>query len=427
MEENNIISLPKSGKSFEDTLTNILRSGAQQLLTQAVEAEIQTFLQAHSNKCLPDGRHQIIRNGYLPERTIQSGIGDIAIQVPRTRDRGSTGIKFSSSLLPPYLKRTKSVSELLPYLYLKGLSSGDFSEALSAILGEDAPGLSSSSMSRLKEDWQKDLDKFQKRDLSNKRYIYFWADGVYLEARLEEKQCMLVIMGCDETGKKELVALSAGFRESELSWREVLLDLKQRGLHFDPELCIGDGALGFWAAVNKIYPKARHQRCWQHKANNVIDKMPERLKKKARQQLHDIWMKADTKDDANRAFDKFVELYQDKYPKATQCLTKDRDSLLTFFDFPAAHWRSIRTTNPIESVFATVKHRTVKMKGCLSMRMAEIMVFKLIQSASKRWIRLNGSKHIATIIRGVKFKNGLIEKIENEQHINNQQEQLCAA
>lgn len=427
MDQDNIIPLAKSGKSFNDALTDVLRCGAQQLLMQAVEAEVQAFLTSHQDKRLANGHHQIIRNGYLPERSIQTGIGDIAVHVPRTRDQCRSGIKFNSLLLPPYLKRTKSIDELLPYLYLKGLSSGDFSEALESLLGPEATGLSASSMVRLKERWQVDLDNFQARDLSLKKYVYFWADGVYLEARLESRQCMLVIIGCDETGKKELVALSAGFRESELSWHEVLLDLKQRGLVQDPKLCIGDGALGFWSALKKVYGQARHQRCWIHKANNVLDKMPKSLHDKAKQQLQEIWMKSDTKDEAVRSFNKFITLYRDKYPKATVCLNKDRESLLTFFDFPAAHWRSIRTTNPIESVFATVKHRTVKTKGCLSMHMAEIMTLKLIQAASKRWIRLNGSNHMATIIKGVKFKNGVSENLQSEQNSNNQQDQSYAA
>lgn len=427
MNRDNIFSFETSDKKVRDELTDLLRLGAQQLLKQAVEEELSSFLSKHSALLTAEGQAQVVRNGYLPERNIQTGIGPIAIKVPRTRDRASTGIKFTSSLLPPYLKRSKSLSELLPYLYLKGLSSGDFPEALGPMLGPQAVGLSPASIGRLKEAWRADFKAFQNGDLSNKRYVYFWVDGVYLEARLEERQCMLIIIGADETGKKELVALRGGFRESELSWQNLLLDLKHRGLACSPELCIGDGALGFWKALSKVYSPAKRQRCWFHKSQNVLNKLPQSLQQQAKENLQAIWMKADTRQEAEKAFDRFIELYGDKYPKATACLEKDRAHLLTFFDFPASHWRSIRTTNPIESVFATVKHRTVKAKGCLSMAMTEIMTFKLIDNAQKRWTRLYNAHYVADIIRGVKFKNGVpLDPLKQDQQ-NSLEVQICAA
>lgn len=411
-----------------DYLTSFLREGAQRLLREALEIELSTFLSHYINQLDPQGRAEIVRNGYLPKRTIQTGLGEIAIQVPRTRDRGGNGIRFSSTLLPPYLKRSQNLDELLPCLYLKGLSSGDFSEALEALLGPSAKGLSPSSMTRLKEGWAKDLEIFQRRDLKDKRYVYFWVDGVYLEARGEDKQCMLVIIGADQTGQKELVALSAGFRESTLSWKEVLLDLKGRGLENGPKLCIGDGALGFWQALREVYGQAAHQRCWVHKTRNVLDKLPDSVQGQAKELLHKIWQKADTKEEAEGHFDAFIALYRDKYPKSVECLSKDRSELLTFFDFPAAHWRSIRTTNPIESVFATVKHRTIKTKGCLSLKNMEVMCFKLIESAQKRWIRLNkGHLYMVDIIKGVKFKNGALAENQNLMENQTHQETKCAA
>ena len=420
---------PKKGSEKEfDYLTSFLREGAQKLLREALEVEVSAFLSHYADRRDSHGRAEIVRNGYLPKRAIQTGLGDIPIQVPRTRDRGQNGIRFGSNLLPPYLKRSQSLDELLPCLYLKGLSSGDFSGALEAILGPSAKGLSPSSMNRLKEGWIQDLDVFQKRDLSNKRYVYFWVDGVYLEARGDEKQCLLVIIGADHTGKKELVALSGGFRESTLSWKEVLLNLKNRGLEMGPNLCIGDGALGFWKALSEVYGQAAQQRCWVHKTRNVLDKLPDSVQNQAKEGLHKIWQKSDTKEEAEKAFDSFIALYEDKYPKATECLSKDRDELLTFFDFPAAHWRSIRTTNPIESVFATVKHRTIKTKGCLSLKNAEVMCFKLIESAQKRWIRLNkGELYMTDIIKGVKFKNGVIAENQNLMQNQIHQETKCAA
>ena len=356
------------------------------------------------------GRRRIVRNGHLPERLIQTGIGPVDVRQPRVRDRrageGAGAIRFTSAILPRYLRRTKSLEDLLPWLYLRGISSGDFSEALAALLGAQAPGLSASTIGRLKEVWQDEMERWQRRDLSAKRYVYFWVDGIYFGARLEEeKQCILVIIGATDHGTKELIAITDGYRESEQSWREVLLDLKRRGLGIGPELVTGDGALGFWKALRQVYGAAREQRCWVHKTGNILNKLPKGLQNKAKGHLQDIWM-AETRKDAETAFDFFLEAYGPKYEKATACLAKDRDALLSFYDFPAEHWKHVRTTNPIESTFATVRLRTYRTKGCLSRKTAMAMVFKLCQGASKKWRRLNGSDQFAEIIRGVKFVNG---------------------
>ena len=412
MDENKVIALEKPGADERDALTEVLRQGAWRMLAQTVESEVEAFVVAHEHIRDEEGRRLVIRNGYLPERTIQTGIGDIAVKAPRVRDRSGSGLRFTSTILPPYLRRTKSIEELIPWLYLKGISTGDFSEALAALLGPDAPGLSAATVSRLKEVWKGDLEAWQRRDLSGKRYVYFWVDGVYFQARLEQaKQCFLVIIGADEAGNKELVGLWDGFRESEQSWMELLLDLKSRGLEVGPKLAVGDGALGFWNALRKGYGQTRQQRCWVHKTANVLNKLPKSLQQQAKQRLQEIWM-AEGRDESEKAFDLFIDSYQAKYPKAAQCLAKDRDTLLAFYDFPAEHWLHIRTTNPIESTFATVRLRTAKTRGCLSRETASTMVFKLTLCAQRRWRRLNGSIWLADVIEGVKFEDGFkVEKI----------------
>ena len=303
------------------------------------------------------------------------------------------------------------MEELIPWLYLKGISTGDFTDALAALVGKDAPGLSASTISRLKSIWQEDLEQWQKLDLSHKRYVYIWADGIYCNVRMEERQCLLVIIGATEEGKKELLAIDSGFRESELSWTELLLDLKHRGLKTAPELAIGDGALGFWKALTKVYHNTRWQRCWVHKTANVLNKLPKSIQAKAKEKLHQIWMAPD-KAEAQKHFDDFICIYEDKYPKAAKCLQKDRKILLTFYDFPAEHWRHIRTTNPIESTFSTVRLRTAKVRSCFSSKTVLTMAFKLCQCAQKRWQRLHGYKMLPKVIRGVRFVNG-IEEIRN--------------
>ena len=383
------------------------------MLAEALKVEIKGFLLQYADLKDDQGHMRVTRNGYLPEREIQTGIGPVPAKAPRIRDRRpgdeSDRIKFSSSILPPYLRKTKSMEELIPWLYLKGISTGDFSEALAALVGKDAPGLSAPTISRLKTIWQDDLKQWQKRDLSNKRFVYIWADGIYCNVRMEERQCLLVIIGATKEGKKELLALESGFRESELSWTELLLDLKHRGLKAAPELAIGDGALGFWKALTKVYHNTRWQRCWVHKTANVLNKLPKSIQTKAKEKLHQIWMAPD-KAEAEKHFDDFIEIYEAKYPKAAKCLKKDRDVLLTFYDFPAEHWRHIRTTNPIESTFSSVRLRTAKVRSCFSSTTVVTMAFKLCQSAQKRWQRLHRSERLAAVIEGVKFVNGIEEE-----------------
>ena len=360
MRKDTVVQLRQPGTFSEDPLTEVLRLGARRLLARAVEMEVTTFVEMHADLTDGAGRRRIVRHGYLPEREIQTGIGPVAVRCPRVRDRGGgemgPRIRFTSSILPPYLRRAKSIEELLPWLYLKGISTGDFSEALAALLGPEAPGLSASTIVRLKEVWQGEMEHWQRRDLSARRYVYFWADGIYFSPRLDDKQCILVIIGADELGRKELLAIADGYRESAQSWREVLLDLKRRGLAIAPELASGDGALGFWKALREVYGTTREQRCWVHKTANVLNKLPKSVQPRAKQHLQDIWM-AETKRDAEKAFDFFLEAYGAKYDKAVACLAKDRDVLLAFYDFPAEHWKHIRTTNPIESTFATVRLR----------------------------------------------------------------------
>ena len=408
MEENTVVAFRNPSNFQDDPLTEVLRAGAREFLAQAVEAEVAEFLEGHATLVDDRGRRRIVRNGHLPERLIQTGIGPVDVRQPRVRDRrageGAGAIRFTSAILPRYLRRTKSLEDLLPWLYLRGISSGDFSEALAALLGAQAPGLSASTIGRLKEVWQDEMERWQRRDLSAKRYVYFWVDGIYFGARLEEeKQCILVIIGATDHGTKELIAITDGYRESEQSWREVLLDLKRRGLGIGPELVTGDGALGFWKALRQVYGAAREQRCWVHKTGNILNKLPKGLQNKAKGHLQDIWM-AETRKDAETAFDFFLEAYGPKYEKATACLAKDRDALLSFYDFPAEHWKHVRTTNPIESTFATVRLRTYRTKGCLSRKTAMAMVFKLCQGgqqemAEAQWIRSVRRDHSRRQIR----------------------------
>ena len=412
MSNDNVIELKKPDTFIDDPITEILRQGAQKLLAQALETEIEMFISQYKDLSDEMGRQRIVRNGHLPEREIQTGIGAVSVKAPRVRDRhaqASKRIKFSSTILPPYLRKTKSMEQLIPWLYLKGVSTGDFTDALAALVGKDAPGLSATTISRLKTVWEQDFQVWQKRDLWDKHYVYFWVDGIYCTVRMDDKQCLLVIIGATTDGKKELVAIDGGFRESELSWSQLLTDLKSRGLQTGPKLCIGDGGLGFWKALSKRYPDSRWQRCWVHKVANVLNKLPKNLQSQAKQKLHNIWH-ADNKHEAVRLFNDFIQVYGAKYPKVAKCLEKDRDALLTFYDFPAQHWRHIRTTNPIESTFATVRLRTAKVRGCFSANTVITMAFKLCQSAEKRWIRLHCPERLAEVIKGVKFVNGIEEK-----------------
>jgi putative transposase len=414
MSKTTITPLPDPSGFSPDPLTAILRSGARDLIKQAVEAELTGLLAAHADEKTEDGHARLVRHGHLPEREVMTGIGPVPVKVPRVRDRasGSEKIRFTSTILPPYLRKAKSVEELLPWLYLKGISTGDFQEALAALLGPSAVGLSATTISRLKADWWDEYDRWQRRDLSARRFVYIWADGVYFQPRMaEEKQCVLVLIGADEWGRKEVLGLTDGYRESTQSWRELLLDLKRRGLTRAPELAIGDGALGFWAALRDVFGTTREQRCWVHKTANVLNAMPKSVQPKAKGHLHDIWQ-AETRAEAEAAFDFFGETYGIKYDKAVAKLLKDRDVLLSLYDFPAEHWKHIRTSNPIESTFATVRHRTGKSKGCLSRKTGLAMAFKLMMSAQVKWRKLDGANRMPEIVNGIAFKDG-IKQLQN--------------
>jgi len=410
MQSDNVVRLAQPGE-FDDALTSVLRAGARELLAQAIETEVETFRAQHAGLRLEDGRERLVRHGLGPERSIQTGIGAVRVRRAKLRDRGAGDagdkIKFSSSLLPKWSRRSASLDALIPTLYLRGISSGDFQEALAALLGQDAPNLSPSVVSRLKSQWQDEFNSWRKRDLSARHYVYVWADGVYLQARMEpEAECMLVIIGATPEGKKELLGFQTGFRESAQSWGELFADLKARGLAKAPELAIGDGALGFWAALEKLFPPTKHQRCWVHKTGNVLNKLPKSLHSNAKKDIYDIWGAPD-RASAEAGMDVFAKKYGAKYEKAVDCLIKDRVSLLAFYDFPAEHWHHLRTSNPIESVFAAVRHRTTRTKGALSQQTARLMVFKLVKEAEKNWLRLRGQNLLPKLIQGIKFINGM--------------------
>ena len=396
---------------IDDPLTELAREGARRILAQVLIAEADAFVAMWKDERLPDGRDRIVRHGHGPHRAIQTGVGPVEVRRAKVRDRGDVGteekIRFSSAILPKWARRTKSLDALLPVLYLRGVSTGDFQEALAALLGKEAPNLSPAVISRLTAQWQVDYDAWQKRDLSARRYVYVWADGVYLQARMEDNaECMLVLIGATPEGKKELVGFQTGVRESAQSWRELLIDVKQRGLEIGPDLAVGDGALGFWKAIEEAFPSTRHQRCWVHKTANVLNKVALSVQVNMKADLREIYG-APTRAAAEVAIDAFAEKYRAKYDKAVVCLTQDRETLLAFFDFPAEHWDHLRTSNPIESVFATVRHRTVRTKGALSPKTAKLMVFKLVNAAAKTWRRLNGESQLPKVVQGVKFQNGI--------------------
>jgi len=401
--------------AIDDPLTEVAREGARRMLATVLIAEADAFVAVWKDVKLPDGRDRVVRHGHGPERAIQTGVGPVAVRRAKVRDRGKVGavekIRFTSSILPKWARRTRSLDALLPILYLRGISTGDFQEALSALLGKDAPNLSPAVITRLTAEWQTDYEAWQKRDLSARRYVYVWADGVYLQARMEpQADCMLVLIGATPEGKKELVGFQTGVRESAQSWLELLVDVKRRGLEIAPDLAVGDGALGFWKAIEEVFPSTRHQRCWVHKTANVLNKVALSVQVNMKADLREIYG-APTRAAAEAAIDVFADKYGAKYDKAVVCLTKDREALLAFFDFPAEHWDHLRTSNPIESVFATVRHRTVRTKGSLSQRTARLMVFKLVSAAAKTWRRLKGENQLPKVVRGVKFQNG-VEVIE---------------
>lgn len=409
-----------------DALTELLRNSARQIIAEALEVEVATFL-GELSESIANGKRRVVRNGYLPEREILTGLGQIKVQVPRVRDRGETesGIRFKSSLIPPYMRRTATLDEVLPLLYLKGISEASFVEVLSPIFGEQARNLSPSVISGLKSKWEDEQAQWRERSLRDKRYVYWWVDGIGFSVRDDDRRCVLVVLGVTEQGNKELIALEDGFRESTESWLSLLRRLKERKLAA-PVVAVGDGALGFWNAVTDVYPEAKPQRCWFHKMGNVLDKLPKSQQARAKGMLHEIWMAA-TREDAYKAFDKFVAEYGAKYPKATECLQKDKEELLTFYDFPAEHWAHLRTTNPIESIFATVRNRTYKVKGAFSSKTIVTMAFKLMQSAQKNWIRLRGFHHLDNVIRGIKFVNGVLVKNANENNLLTETDNRIAA
>jgi putative transposase len=409
-EDSTVVRFPRPD-AIDDPLTAVLRSGARRLLVQAIEAEAEAFLAEMADRRLVDGRARVVRHGHGPERTIQTGIGPVEVRRVKVRDRAPAGsgerVRFTSRILPRWARRTSSLAALLPVLYLRGISTGDFREALAALLGKEAPNLSPPVIARLRSDWQAEYERWQRRDLSARRYVYIWADGVYLQARMEpQAECMLVVIGATPEGKKELVGFQVGTRESAQSWRELLVGLRARGLAIAPELAVGDGALGFWKALEEVFPATRHQRCWIHKAADVLNKMPKSLQANARQDLRAIWLAPD-RATAEAALATFEAKYAPKYDRAVACLAKDREALLTFYDFPAEHWDHLRSSNPIESVFATVRHRTVRTKGALSQETARLMVFKLVMAAARTWRRLKGENQLPKVIEGVTFKDGV--------------------
>ena len=406
--------------AINDSLTELLRWGARGLIEQAVETELQLLLDQYANVTDLAGRQALVRNGYLPERDILTGLGPVTVRMPKVRDRSQSGVKFNSTVVPPYVRKAQRVAAALPWLYLRGISTGDMQEALSVLLGEEAKGLSPAVVSRLKAQWTEDYAAWNRRDLSAERYVYVWADGIYSTLRGEDDRlCLLVLIGVNEQGEKRLLALSDGYRESKASWLSVLQDLQARGLKTPPVLAVGDGALGFWAAQEEAWPETRSQRCWVHKTANVLNELPQSIQGKAKAGLHEIRM-AETKAQAGQAFDRFVRDFGAKYPKAVEILKKDRAVLLAFYDFPAEHWIHIRTTNPIESTFATIRHRTTRTKNCVSRNTLLGLVFQLALTAEKSWRKLGGFKLLPDVARGVQFQDG-IAVIDPDQTEDDQQ------
>ena len=405
MSKNSVIELTGRENS-DDPLTELLRTGAQRLIYQAVEAELQALLTEHADRLTEDGKAGVVRNGYLPERELQTGIGPVTVKIPKVRAKTGEPVTFRSALVPPYVRKTKSLEAALPWLYLEGVSSGEMGEALKVLVGPQATGLSASTVSRLKQVWAEEYRSWCEEPLDKDRWVYVWADGVYSGLRSEQtKLCALVVIGVNERGQKRFLAIEDGVRESTQSWREVLLKLKSRGMNI-PELAIGDGAMGFWAALEEVYPETRQQRCWMHKTMNVLNCLPKSAQPKAKQALHNIWQ-AETQADAEKAFDLFIKTYEPKYPKAAICLQKYHEELMAFYNFPAQHWQSIRTSNPIESTFGTIRHRTKRSKGCLSRDGMLHMMFKLGQCAEKKWRKLRGFDYLAKVVTGIKFKDGV--------------------
>ena len=401
----NIVDFAQSS-TVRDELTEMLRQGARELIHQAVQAELNEFLAAFDARHLENGRQAVVRNGYHPEREIQTGIGPVTVRVPKVRARDGQPVSFRSALVPPYVRKSRSLEAALPWLYLKGVSTGEMHEALTMLVGPEAQGLSASTVARLKYQWGQEYQAWRRQRLDRDQWVYLWVDGIYSGLRAEDtKLCALVVIGVNERGEKRFLAIEDGVRESTQSWREVLLDLKARGMN-GPRLAVGDGAMGFWAALEEVYGQTRQQRCWTHKTANVLNCVPKSIQPRVKSALHEIWQAA-TKDDAERAFDQFEKLYAAKYPRAVENLQKDREELKAFYDFPAQHWQSLRTTNPIESSFATIRHRTKRSKGCLARDGMLHMIFKLGECAQKNWRRQRGFSFLAKVITGVRFKDGI--------------------
>ncbi len=425
MKKDTVVELRRPAQE-QDLLSAMLRDGAQRLVAQAVQAEFDDFLARVSGERLEDGRAAVVRNGFQPEREILTGLGSVSVRIPKARSRAEAPAVFHSRLVPPYVRRAKSVDAVLPWLYLHGVSTGNMQEALAALVGSAAAGLSASVVARLKGVWMEEYRLWRRAKLGKDRWVYLWVDGIYSGLRAEdERLCALAVIGVNERGQKKLLAIEDGVRESKQSWREVLLALKGRGLTIPPRLAVGDGALGFWAALREIYPETRQQRCWVHKTANVLNYLPRSLQPKAKAALHEIWM-AETKAQALVAFEQFVAAFEAKYPKAVECLVKDREALLAFYDFPAEHWIHIRTSNAIESTFATIRHRTERTKGCLTRDGMLSMIFKLGMSAEKNWRRLRGFKWLAKVISGVTFRDG-IEVQQRVRKADNQTQRRVAA
>lgn len=413
----------KGPETGSDPLTEFLREKARTLLQIAVEAEMEEFLQAWGGVRNLEGKRTVVRNGYNPERMIQTGIGELSVRMPKVRDRSQNGVVFHSSLIPPYIRKTRSLEELIPLLYLKGVSTGQMQEALGALVGREARGFSPALVSRLKAKWTKEYEEFRKRPIEGE-WLYLWVDGIYSKMRKEsDKLCLLVVMGVNNRGEKKILAIEDRFRESAESWKEILRDLKDRGLK-DPLLAIGDGALGFWAAVREIFPTIREQRCWVHKTLNILNYLPKSLQARAKAQIREIW-NAENRKEAKKALQSFVRAYEDKYPKAVECLKKDQEVLLAFYDFPASHWVSIRTTNPIESTFSTIRHRTKQARGCFSRETLLALVFQVALSSEKRFRRIKGYTMIAKVLKGNVFVDGVEKKPETQDSAQKNAE--CAA
>lgn len=400
----------KSTTNSADFFENLVRESARKMLAAALESEVDQFIQKHQHKLDADGHRTVVRNGYMPEREIQATCGNIRVRQPRIDDRVlPDSERFTSAILPKFMRKTPTLENVIPTLYLKGISTNKFQDALTAIFGEGAKGFSPATITRLKEVWQKEYNEWAHRRLEGKEYVYVWADGVYCNARLDDqKLCLLVIIGVTVDGKKELVAVHQGVRESEESWLEVLRDLKFRGLTTAPKLAICDGALGFQNAVDKVWGQMKIQRCWFHKMGNVLDKMPDCVQSAAKKKLQDIFL-ADTKQHSQDAYQHFIDTYELKYPKATECLAKDYDDLFRFYDYPAEHWVHIRTSNPIESMFATVRLRHRSTKGNGSADATLTMVFKLCKEAEKNWRRLKGFEKLQLVKEDKTFVDGILQ------------------